>query len=73
MILDVPLAETMKLSGNAISLGDDRVLSASHSSELNEDLRSRGIEVLDPELSMFTMGGGGAHCLAQALRRDPAG
>jgi hypothetical protein len=29
--------------------------------------------VLDPDLEMFTLGGGGAHCLAQALRRDPAG
>ncbi len=27
---------------------------------------------LDPDLSMFTAGGGGAHCLAQALRREPA-
>jgi arginine deiminase len=27
--------------------------------------------VLDPYLSMFTLGGGGPHCLCQALRRDP--
>jgi hypothetical protein len=29
--------------------------------------------VLAPELDMFTLGGGGAHCLAQALRRERAG
>ena len=35
-------------------------------------MRARGLEVLDPDLSVFTAGGGGAHCLAQALRREPA-
>ena len=39
---------------------------------LNEQMRALGLEVLDPDLSMFTPGGGGAHCLAQALRREPA-
>ena len=42
------------------------------SAELNEQLRALGLEVFDPDLSMFTKGGGGAHCLAQALRRDRA-
>jgi N-dimethylarginine dimethylaminohydrolase len=72
-ILDVPLADVLDLGVNGISLGDDRVLSSSHASSLNEQLRSRGLEVLDPELDMFTLGGGGPHCLAQALRRDRAG
>ena len=26
--------------------------------------------VYDPDLEMFTLGGGGAHCLAQPLRRE---
>lgn len=69
-ILDVPVAEAFALGVNGISLGDDRVLSARLSSSLNEQLRARGFEVLDPDLSMFTLGGGGAHCLAQALRRE---
>jgi N-dimethylarginine dimethylaminohydrolase len=71
-ILEVSLHDALNLGVNAISLGDDRVLSSAGSQKLNEVLRSRGLEVLDPELSMFTMGGGGAHCLAQALRRDAA-
>jgi N-dimethylarginine dimethylaminohydrolase len=71
-ILEVSLADALTLGVNAISLGDDRVLSTAASERLNAVLRSRGLEVLDPDLSMFTMGGGGAHCLAQALRRDPA-
>lgn len=69
-IMDVPLSEAFALGVNGISLGDDRALSAKLSSSLNEQLRARGLEVFDPDLSMFTLGGGGAHCLAQALRRE---
>ena len=71
-LIEVSLADAMRLGVNAISLGGERVISAAGSAELNGRLRALGIEVLDPELSMFTAGGGGAHCLAQALRRDPA-
>lgn len=72
-ILEVPMSEAFALGVNAISLGDDRALSAEYSKSLNEQLRARGIEVYDPDLSMFTLGGGGAHCLAQPLRRDRVG
>ena len=69
-IVEVPVAEAFALGVNAISLGDGRALSSEYSKSLNEQLRARGIEVYDPDLSMFTLGGGGAHCLAQALRRE---
>jgi arginine deiminase len=46
------------------------VLSSSDAETLNAALRARGVTVLDPGLSMFTAGGGGAHCMAQALRRE---
>lgn len=72
-LLEVSVAEAFSLGVNAISLGDDRVLSAHRARKLNAQLKSRGIEVLEPDLEMFTLGGGGAHCLAQALRRDRAG
>ncbi|MDH3694476.1 MAG: hypothetical protein OER96_07910 [Gammaproteobacteria bacterium] len=39
---------------------------------LNERLRAEGFEVFDPDMSMFTLGGGGVHCLCQSLRRKPA-
>ncbi len=42
----------------------------SGASQLNEKMRARGFEVFDPDMSMFTLGGGGVHCLAQALCRD---
>jgi len=71
--LEVSLEDALRLGVNAISLGADRVLSSAGSARLNAQLRARGFEVLDPELSMFTQGGGGAHCLAQALCRERAG
>ena len=70
-ILEVSLEDAFRLGVNAISLGGDRVISTRHSERLNAAMRSHGLEVLDPDLSAFTAGGGGAHCLAQALRRDP--
>src|SRR5919106_3412516 len=69
-ILEVSLEDAFRLGVNAMSLGSDRVISTRHSERLNEAMRARGLEVLDPDLSAFTAGGGGAHCLAQALRRD---
>jgi N-dimethylarginine dimethylaminohydrolase len=71
-VVEVSLEDALLVGGNAIALGEDRVISTSKSERLNAALRARGIEVLDPDLEMFTLGGGGAHCLAQALRRDPA-
>ncbi len=70
-ILEVSTADAFNLGVNAISLGNERVISTLASKDLNEQMRSLGLDVYDPDLSMFTAGGGGAHCLAQALRRDP--
>jgi N-dimethylarginine dimethylaminohydrolase len=71
-ILDVPASDAFELGVNAISLGDDRVLSGAGARSLNEQMAARGLELLAPELSMFTLGGGGAHCLGQALHRERA-
>jgi N-dimethylarginine dimethylaminohydrolase len=72
-ILDVSVEDAFGLGVNAISLGEDRVISTRRSERLNEQLRSLGLTVFDPDLEMFTLGGGGAHCLAQPLRRDRVG
>jgi N-dimethylarginine dimethylaminohydrolase len=69
-LLEVSTADAFALGVNAISLGSERVISTAGSISLNERMRALGLEVLDPDLSMFTSGGGGAHCLAQALVRD---
>lgn len=72
-IIEVPVEQAFSLGVNAIALGEDRAISAGGATALNEQLRARGIEVLDPELAMFTQGGGGPHCLGQALRRERVG
>jgi N-dimethylarginine dimethylaminohydrolase len=69
-LIEFSAEDAFRLGGNAVSLGDDRVLSSAGGAELNKALRARGLTVYDPDLSMFTLGGGGAHCLGQALRRE---
>jgi N-dimethylarginine dimethylaminohydrolase len=72
-LIEVSVEDAFTLGANAISLGDDRVLSAAAATGLNEKLTAAGLDVLAPELEMFTLGGGGAHCLGQALRRERVG
>jgi N-dimethylarginine dimethylaminohydrolase len=62
----------MNLGCNVVALGKDRVLLPSDSVSLKEKCRALGLTVYDPDLSMFTMRGGGVHCMCQALERDPA-
>lgn len=71
-IVPVSYRDTMALGCNVVALGNDKVLSTAESKDLNARLRARGFEVYDPDVSMFTLGGGGVHCMCQALRRDPA-
>ncbi len=72
-ILEVSVEDAFGLGVNAISLGEDRVISTRRSTDLNGQLRALGLTVFDPDLEMFTLGGGGAHCLAQPLRRERVG
>jgi N-dimethylarginine dimethylaminohydrolase len=72
-LIPVPADEAFTLGVNAMSLGAERVLSAAGAATLNEAIRARGLELFDPELDAFTLGGGGAHCLALALRRERVG
>jgi N-dimethylarginine dimethylaminohydrolase len=69
-IVPVSLESALTLGVNGVCLGGDTVLSTAESKDLNERLRALGLTVYDPELSAFTLGGGGAHCLMQALRRE---
>ena len=70
--VDVPYREARNLGVNLVALGDGKVLSMKGAGELNDKMRALGFEVYDPDMSMFTLGGGGVHCLCQALSRDPA-
>jgi N-dimethylarginine dimethylaminohydrolase len=72
-LIEVAAADAFTLGANAISLGDGQVLSSAGARGLNDAMRARGLEVLAPDLDAFTLGGGGAHCLARALRRERVG
>jgi len=71
--IEIPADDAWTLGVNAISLGGDRVLTGAGARALNEQMAARGLELIAPDLEMFTLGGGGAHCLGQALRRDRVG
>ena len=72
-LIEVSAEQALTLGVNGISLGDERVISSTGAHELNAALRARGIDVIELDLSMFTLGGGGPHCLGQALRRERLG
>lgn len=70
--VDVPYRDcAMNLGVNLVCLGDNRILSMAGSGELNERLSALGLKVHAPDMSMFTLNGGGVHCLSQALCREP--
>ena len=69
--VDVPYLEAKNLGVNLVALGNGKVLSMKGATDLNHKLRAIGYEVYEPDMSMFTLGGGGVHCLCQALCRDP--
>jgi len=72
-IIDVPFADTINLGCNFMSLGKDRIIAPRSSRTLIEQLRARGFQVADVDMSEISKTGGGIHCMAQALRRDSSG
>jgi N-dimethylarginine dimethylaminohydrolase len=71
-LVSVGYRSCSRLGCNVVGLGRDRVLSMASSAELNDRLAALGLEVFAPDMSMFEYGGGGVHCLSQALRRGRA-
>jgi N-dimethylarginine dimethylaminohydrolase len=69
-IIDVPFEDTMALGCNFMALGKDRVIAPKASQTLIAQLRARGFEVAEVDMSEISKTGGGIHCMAQALRRS---
>ena len=69
--IEATYAEVMAMSCNLLSLGANRVLSPQHSVRINGELARRQVEVFDPPLEMFSLGGGSIHCMTMPLRREP--
>lgn len=70
--IDVPYRDCVKLGGNVVYLGNEKIISMAHNANLNARLKAEGFQVFAPEFDMFTLGGGGVHCACHELRRDPA-
>jgi N-dimethylarginine dimethylaminohydrolase len=70
-IIDVPFEDTINLGCNFMALGRDRAIVPKSSRSLIGKLRAHGFEVAEVDMSEISKTGGGIHCMAQALRRDP--
>lgn len=71
-MIDVPFQDTMTLGCNVITAGNSRVIAPAHSKVLIGELKARGFEVAEVDMSEISKTGGGIHCMAQELRRVPA-
>ena len=70
-IVDVPFEDTINLGCNFMSLGRSRVIVPKSSRTLTERLKALGFEVASVDMSEISKTGGGIHCMAQSLRREP--
>ena len=71
-IIDISYRSVLELGVNVVALGNDKVLIPEASQELITKSRAHGLEVYAPDMSMFTSGGGGVHCMCQPLSRKDA-
>jgi len=69
-IITIPGKAVFDGTINLLALGDEKVLSFKENKLGNEKLRALGLEVFDPHLSQFLMGGSGPHCLSFELIRE---
>ncbi len=69
-IIDIPYKQAMDLGCNIVSLGNERVLIPKESTTLKQQCNTLGLTIFDPDISMITKGGGGVHCMCQALKRS---
>lgn len=70
-IIEVSYGDAMRMGCNVVALGDERVIIPESNRRLIQACRAEGLDVLEPDVSMISQGGGSLHCMCQALRRDP--
>lgn len=71
-IIDISYRSVLELGVNVVALGNDTIMVPKQSEELVEKSKAHGLKVLTPDMSMFTSGGGGVHCMCQPLCREDA-
>jgi len=69
-IINIPGKAVFAETINLLALGEEKVLSFKENTIGNEKLKALGLEVYDPPLSQFLLGGSGPHCLTFELIRD---
>lgn len=71
-IINIPFPQVLELGVNVVALGNDRVMLPKANTGLAAKCRAHGLEVIDPDISMISPGGGGVHCMCQPLKRAPS-
>jgi len=69
-IVEVPEDEVADLKCNVVAIDDKTVMSFKENVNTNRKLEALGFEVLKPDISIFTRGGGGPRCSSFPLERD---
>lgn len=69
-IVEVPEEEVMELKCNVVAIDDKTTMSFKKNVNVNRKLEALGFEVLKPDISIFTRGGGGPRCSCFPLERD---
>jgi len=69
-IIGIPEEEIMELKCNVVAIDDKTVVSFKENVNTNHKLEALGFEVLKPDISIFTRGGGGPRCSCFPLERD---
>jgi len=69
-IINIPGREVFAGTINLLALGNEKILSFQENKFGNERLKAIGLEVYDPPLSQFLLGGSGPHCLSFELIRE---
>ena len=65
--------ETQNLALNFVALGPGKILMAAGYPETKEFLQSRGVTVIEVEITELRKGWGSLHCMTAILKREPIG
>jgi N-dimethylarginine dimethylaminohydrolase len=68
--IEVAPEEVFRLSCNLIALDRGMVMSPARNTEVNQQLKALGFEVIEVELEHLLKGGGGPHCMSFPLERQ---
>lgn len=67
--IDMPLESIFNLGCNVQALGNRRVISLKKNTYANEEMKKRGIKVIEVDITEIVKAGGGPHCMTFPLKR----